>query len=363
MALRNFLQKILVSRRNLGRRLSAEQLGLHSVEQFLYLLRRERIRTDRSGTSFSLLALSISGQEPYQASLLRLADILRRRLRCTDDAGLLADRRVGVLLPDTPPEGAERVASDLRSLFEIGNRKLVCEIYVYPSDQDQMPGGSGQESQAPPLDQPVLPLEAILCESLPAWKRALDVVGAIVGLVLLAPLMLLVAALIKLTSPGPMLFVQERSGRGGRPFAMYKFRTMVVNADEIKCRLQKLNERDGPAFKMRHDPRVTPLGRWLRTSSVDELPQLWNVLRGDMSLVGPRPLPRRESDACLRWHKRRLDVTPGLTCIWQVDRQPSTAFHEWVRMDLRYIQSRSIGHDLKLLLRTVAVVVTGKGGR
>jgi lipopolysaccharide/colanic/teichoic acid biosynthesis glycosyltransferase len=189
----------------------------------------------------------------------------------------------------------------------------------------------------------------------------LDIAGAGVGLLLLSPLLTVVAVAVKLTSAGPVLFTQKRTGAGGRTFVLYKFRSMYVDAEGRKAELMTLNEQDGPAFKIRKDPRVTWLGRWLRSTSLDELPQLWNVLKGDMSLVGPRPLPCNESAACTIWQKRRLDVTPGLTCIWQVEGRSSVSFNEWIRMDLQYLEERSLKADLKLLARTIPAVLSRRG--
>jgi lipopolysaccharide/colanic/teichoic acid biosynthesis glycosyltransferase len=206
-----------------------------------------------------------------------------------------------------------------------------------------------------------LGLYQFLVRPLPVWKRALDVTGAaglLVGLLLVFGA---VAAAIKLSSPGPVFFRQRRSGRGGEPFVMYKFRTMIVDAEARKAALLALNEQDGPAFKVRADPRVTAVGRFLRRTSLDELPQLWNVLLGHMSLVGPRPLPCDETRASEMWHRQRLDVTPGLTCIWQVWGRSQVSFADWVRMDVQYIRSQSLVHDLKLLLLTMPAVVGGKG--
>jgi lipopolysaccharide/colanic/teichoic acid biosynthesis glycosyltransferase len=170
-----------------------------------------------------------------------------------------------------------------------------------------------------------------------------------------------VALAIKLTSRGPILFKQERSGRGGKPFIMYKFRSMQADAEDHKPELRAANEQNGPVFKIKYDPRVTRLGRWLRRTSLDELPQLWNVLLGDMSLVGPRPLPCAESAACASWQRRRLDVTPGLTGLWQVSGRSTISFRDWVRLDMRYIRTLSPQNDLKLILLTVPAVVFGRG--
>ena len=193
------------------------------------------------------------------------------------------------------------------------------------------------------------------------WKRLADLVGATFGLVVLLPMLPFIAAAIKLSSRGPIFFKQQRAGWGGRPFSMWKFRTMVADAEARKAGLMAMNEQDGPAFKIKSDPRVTRMGRFLRKTSIDELPQLWNVLLGDMSLVGPRPLPCREADGCEPWQRRRHDVTPGLTCIWQVRGRSAVSFADWVRMDVEYIESQSLGADLKLILQTVPAMVLRKG--
>jgi lipopolysaccharide/colanic/teichoic acid biosynthesis glycosyltransferase len=208
-----------------------------------------------------------------------------------------------------------------------------------------------------------LGLDHLFVRETPLWKRAFDVVGASLGLLVLLPVFAVIALAIKATSRGPVFFRQLRSGRGGRPFVMYKFRTMTVGADARKSELLHLNEQDGPAFKIRNDPRVSRLGRWLRQTSLDELPQLWNVLVGDMSFVGPRPLPCAETDACARWHRRRLHIVPGLTGLWQVKGRSRVTFDEWMRMDLQYAGSQSLWQDLKLLLLTVPAVVLQKGVR
>jgi exopolysaccharide biosynthesis polyprenyl glycosylphosphotransferase len=195
-----------------------------------------------------------------------------------------------------------------------------------------------------------------------AAKRLTDLAGATVLLVLLSPLMALIALLIRLTSPGPVLFKQERIGRAQQPFAMYKFRTMVEDAETLKAALMHLNEvDDGPMFKIDLDPRVTPIGRLLRRTSLDELPQFLNVLRGEMSIVGPRPLIREESDAVLGWHRARLDLTPGLTGPWQVMGRQHVPFDEMVKLDYLYVAEWSFWNDLKLALRTVAVVARRTG--
>ncbi|MGD0897229.1 MAG: sugar transferase [Thermoguttaceae bacterium] len=324
------------------------------------ILERERTRADRMGEGFSLLMLSLAGERPKRAAAAHVARILEQRLRATDDAGWLNRWRVGIVLPATTPPGAWKVAGDIQKDLP---RDLPVEVAVlyYPSDfppPRELIGESHAQGAGRP--QSVSPMEPVFTQRLPFAKRCLDVVGAVGLLLLLAPLLAMTAICIKLTSPGPVLFKQQRSGRGGRPFLLYKFRSMVVDAEAKKQELMQWNEQDGPAFKIRNDPRVTRLGRFLRQTSIDELPQLWNVVRGDMSLVGPRPLVCNETAACRGWERRRLDVTPGLTCTWQVKGGSRVSFADWVRMDIRYIRSRSLRCDVKLLLQTLPAVVLRK---
>lgn len=196
-------------------------------------------------------------------------------------------------------------------------------------------------------------------------KRTIDIVGSIAGLVLLSPLFLIIAILIKCTSPGPVIFRQVRSGRRGRRFTILKFRSMVANAPELHAGLSGHNEMEGPVFKIAADPRVTPLGAFLRRTSLDEIPQLLNVLRGEMSLVGPRPLPDYETALIEKGtHRRRLSVKPGLTCLWQIrGRNSISNFDEWVQLDIEYIDRASLLLDLWIILRTVPAVLFRKGAR
>ena len=191
-------------------------------------------------------------------------------------------------------------------------------------------------------------------------KRILDLTVSILLLPLLLPLMGLCALAIVCTDPGPVFFVQYRTGRGGRRFPMVKFRTMVRDAERIKRDLAHLNTKGGPDFKIPDDPRVTPLGRLLRRTSLDELPQIWNVLRGDMSLVGPRPTSFDASTYEL-WHTERLEVSPGLTGLWQVGGRADLGFDERVRLDITYVRSRGLALDLRILARTAAAVWRGSG--
>jgi exopolysaccharide biosynthesis polyprenyl glycosylphosphotransferase len=184
-------------------------------------------------------------------------------------------------------------------------------------------------------------------------------------LLIVIPVIPLIALAIKLTSPGPVFFHQQRSGLNGSPFTLYKFRTMVTNAEQFKHELEAMNEMSGPVFKVTNDPRVTPIGKFLRKYSLDELPQLYNVLRTEMSLVGPRPLP---VDEVKRFEnlaqRRRLSVKPGLTCLWQISgRNQISDFRDWVRLDLEYIDNWSLWLDLKILVRTIPAVLIGTGAK
>ena len=196
-------------------------------------------------------------------------------------------------------------------------------------------------------------------------KNLMDRAIALVALIFLAPFFLLIAIGIKLTSPGPVIFPQRRAGRHGRPFTMYKFRSMRTGAEMERDALTAFNQMSGPVFKIDKDPRITAFGTWLRRTSLDEFPQLFNVLLGQMSLVGPRPLPLYEVDNFeLTAHRRRLSMKPGLTCLWQISgRNIVKDFNEWVRLDVQYIDNWSLGLDLSILLRTVPVVLFGKGAR
>jgi exopolysaccharide biosynthesis polyprenyl glycosylphosphotransferase len=192
-------------------------------------------------------------------------------------------------------------------------------------------------------------------------KRSMDLALTFLLLMLALPVVVAVAMAVKLTSGGAILFRQTRCGLNGRLFTLYKFRTMVEGADERRRELLHLNEMEGPVFKVRRDPRVTSLGRFLRRFSLDELPQLWNVLRGDMSLVGPRPPIPEEVARYKRWQRRRLSMKPGLTCLWQISGRNDLDFNRWMELDLEYIDSWSPWLDMKILVKTIPVVLTGKG--
>jgi lipopolysaccharide/colanic/teichoic acid biosynthesis glycosyltransferase len=221
-------------------------------------------------------------------------------------------------------------------------------------------------SEAQPLEfssesSAILPPRASVgrCYMLP--KRLIDVMGATAALILLAVPMGLIALLVKLESRGPVLFCQYRLGENGIPFKFYKFRSMVVNAESIRADLEGVNEATGPVFKIRRDPRITRVGRWIRRTSLDESPQLFHVLLGQMSLVGPRPPLPEEVEHYEPWQRERLAVRPGLTCIWQISGRSDIPFERWVELDIEYVRRRCLLLDLKILLLTLPAVLSGRG--
>jgi lipopolysaccharide/colanic/teichoic acid biosynthesis glycosyltransferase len=366
-------------------------------EAFELLLERERSLADRGTRLFTLIVLRrTSGPRPALQSLARQ---LRRRLRSTDVVGRLGDDRVGVLLSDTNPVEAAFLTTLVDSSTAEQELELAATMFVYPSIQEAVERSRRRDDHRPPHANapaengnghgrhtrsdvrpprpsrrlgaaeaadpqsrwPVRDLWSHFTTPTPLWKRSLDVVVSAVLLVAFLPLLALIALAIRLDSPGPAIFRQTRVGRGGQPFDFFKFRSMHVGAETQRADLAPLNEHDGPVFKMRQDPRVTRVGRVLRRWSLDELPQLWNVLRGDISLVGPRSPTPDEVPLYERWQRRRLSVTGGLTCTWQVSGRSEIPFQEWMRMDLRYIERRGPLYDLWLLGRTVPAVLNGRG--
>ena len=191
-------------------------------------------------------------------------------------------------------------------------------------------------------------------------KRLIDIVCSFLGVLVLSPLFIIIAIIIKMTSKGPVFFSQKRVGKNGKEFDMYKFRSMVVNAEELKEKLAAKNEMSGPMFKMKDDPRVTKVGKFIRKTSIDELPQLWNVLKGDMSLVGPRPSLPKEVAQFENWMYKRLEVKPGLTCYWQVSGRNNIDFEDWMKLDIKYVDERSTWIDIKLIFKTVFVLFGDK---
>ncbi|MCC6766457.1 MAG: sugar transferase [Deltaproteobacteria bacterium] len=270
-------------------------------------------------------------------------------------AALLESRPIDEVFLGLPLDGSEPLIRPIIALCE--EQGITVRVVAHLAALDW-----GKASIDTLGEQPVITISSGPPDSLRlVAKRLIDLAGAGAGLLLLAPVMAAIAIAVKLDSGGPIFFVQERVGLNRRRFPAYKFRTMVVGAETLQADLEHLNEAEGPVFKIEQDPRCTRLGRLLRRLSLDELPQLVNVLMGDMSLVGPRPLPVRDVDRIdTRWHRRRFSVKPGITCLWQINsREPK--FEEWIRSDMEYIDNWSLTLDLKILAKTIPAVISGQG--
>lgn len=390
--LRGFL-----SRRNHRRVLTLDTSKVNVSRTLAPTLERERARADRSGYELSLILMGLDSK-PSKSSpgLSKLIEVLEHRCRITDDVGAFDKHTAFILLSDTEASGARHFAESIKAVMLRQGSETSYAIYSYapakksthkPSDDDDDTSRGGglrkSDSQAAvarriPKSKAFRPstpvamqveeasiqdLKQVFVRPLPIWKRTLDLVVAVPMLVLLWPLLVGIGILIKLESKGSAVFRQQRAGLGGHPFWIYKFRTMVDGAEEHRGSLLHINEHKGPTFKIKKDPRVTRLGEFLRKTSLDELPQLINVILGDMTLVGPRPLPCYEADDCEDWQKRRVEVTPGLTCIWQVSGRCGIDFDDWVRMDLAYQRRRTPGHDVRILLATVPAVLAQRGAQ
>ena len=347
---------------------------LRSRAEILAIVHRECGRCERSGLNFCLVIFE-AGRT--RRALDRLSELLIHNARATDEVGRFDNHRLCVVLAYTDVEGADYYLARVNKRARHEHLNVSSRLLVYPSpqfaeqlrredsrnDDDSSDNGNSAGGSGGEVVRAIERVDDLLVRPMPWWKRLIDIIVSCVGLVVASPAMALAAMAIKLSSRGPIFFLQQRAGLGGRPFTIYKFRTMVPNAEKLKASLLDQSEQDGPAFKMTHDPRVTRVGRLLRKTSIDELPQLWNVLKGEMSLVGPRPLPVDEARAVDAWHRRRLDVTPGVTCIWQVEGRGTVSFDDWVRMDRRYIRRRSVTHDVLLLMRTLPAVLMRRGAK
>jgi len=372
---------------------------------------KERMRCDRHSQYFALVVIHLLPRNGMnQSKQMRLvAKALHYKLRMTDEKGLLLQGGLGVMLPMTNFFGARKVQQTIVDACELIGIQVDASIFTYGSSEafdlvakngNRNPSDSDSDSDFEPECRTQTNLHAVtrvimtphasairadgdsqlrsvgsgdlnhestvstthFCPQYPKWKRATDVVGSLFGLLLAGPVILTAAIAIKANSKGPIFFRQLRTGQFGNPFVMYKLRTMVVDAEELRAKLNALNERDGPAFKIKNDPRVTLVGKFLRSTGIDELPQLWNILIGNMAIVGPRPLPCHEDAQCKTWQRRRLDTKPGLTCFWQISKSRDISFEDWMRLDLQYSRKRSVRSDVSLVFKTVMAVFLGRVG-
>jgi exopolysaccharide biosynthesis polyprenyl glycosylphosphotransferase len=331
----------------------------------------EKRRVDRSRVPLSVALFRFDEKDPGEnPSMWEFLVALQKTTRETDVKGLLDPNVIGLMLIDTDRKGIEKCLKKIMN----GGGDLSCSVVTgtYPDKVFE------KLLSEDPAEADFLPLD--LDESLDsrglqrALKRGLDVSGALIALLLASPIMLTAAIAVKLTSSGPVIFKQTRLGEKGNRFPFYKFRSMYWKTDDrihreyvsslIKGEHEKINQGEGdkPLYKIKEDPRITRLGKIIRKLSVDELPQLYNVLKGEMSLVGPRPPIPYEVEKYDSWHLRRiLEVKPGITGLWQVDGRSRTSFDDMVRLDLRYAQSWSVWLDVKILLKTVKAVLRPKG--
>lgn len=331
---------------------------------FLRHLRREKRRAERAHRPLSLVLYRIDpSTDPAHHDDTRLTELLHACCRETDIFGHLADDLVAVICTETDEKGVQGFMAKVET--HAGQPWFTAVYATYP---DQLFDTLESGDLMPPALHGLL-VQEVGQRTARSYrlKRLLDVAGALALLMLLSPLMAVVAAAVALTSRGPVIFRQQRLGQYGRPFTFYKFRSMRTGNDDgqhrrfVQQMVQGARPEDG-FFKMRGDPRITPIGRFIRRTSIDELPQLFNVLKGDMSLVGPRPPIAYEAEFYDAWHLRRvLCGKPGITGLWQVEGRSRVGFDEMVRMDLRYLRECSLGLDLRILLKTVLVVLRCDG--
>ena len=352
---------------------------VHSNGKFASILNRERDRADRTGQEFSLVVYEVAAGNRHSDSTRRLVSTLLQWIRSTDDIGWLEDGNLAAVLPHTTPDGAWKFVDKVRNAFDGHVPPPDCMVYAYPSWWFGTAGaGPGQappsgNATPPPADsshsgmrysraegadsaRPIEELESNFLRRIPFGKRAGDIVGSLLALILLSPLLLMVALFIRIVSPGPLFFRQERVGYLGRTFTIWKFRTMHVNADASVHRnhLRDLihNEKEMTKLDNGRDNRIIPFGNLLRAAGIDELPQLFNVLRGDMSLIGPRPCIPYEASEYTPWQMRRFDTVPGMTGLWQVSGKNRTTFKEMMRLDIGYARRRALLLDAKIVLLT-----------
>jgi len=349
-----------------GRSLTENSL-IHSTQEFGAILRYERARADRSGGHFSLVALELDRTLGNTGELKKLLQALRNRIRETDQVGWLDDRTAGVMLSGTDLEGAWIFAVTFERDYFKQMALAPFTVYCYPehwlNNGNGTNGGKKSKHQRNRGNHGKLQtrVESTFAGELPGWKRTLDVVGALIFLILSIPVFLLYTLYIKIVSPGPVFFKQKRVGFKGQLFDFLKFRTMCVdnNPNCHATHLKELINSDKPMEKLDEgrDPRIIFGGRIIRKTCLDELPQLINVLRGEMSLVGPRPCLPYEVEEYLRWHKNRFDIRPGITGLWQVSGKNKLTFKQMIRLDISYLRNVSLWLDVKILLRTFPAIV------
>jgi lipopolysaccharide/colanic/teichoic acid biosynthesis glycosyltransferase len=323
------------------------------------ILTHERAMTERNNHTIALLAFHMGKSRINNASAQIMGRVLADRLRATDVAGWLDSHTIAVLLPNTQEKNAILVAEQICRRVLAGGIRMDYECYLYPLEGGASQGSSETSGESCKIGGSH-PLADICVAPFPIWKRGLDIVLCLIGLAVFGPLMLLIALGIKIVSPGPVLFRQERVGFRGKSFVLFKFRSMKVLADTgvHQAHLVHLMEANARLTKLdKGDPRLIPFGKIFRASGLDELPQLFNILRGDMSLIGPRPCVPYEYEHFSQWQKRRCDAYPGLTGLWQVSGKNKTTFTEMMRLDIQYGRRQTLTKDLRILVKTIPAVM------
>lgn len=347
------------------------KINLLPKSYFLKQLRLEKRRAERFKAPLSMALFWLGDEKKGEfGDFKEFLQLLRSRTRETDIVGYLGEDVIGMLLPDTNEKGMQKFTKKIVNDYK--NPPFTVITGTYP---DQLFENLLTENPNPPDFYPFF-LDDLTEANRSGYllKRSLDIVGSLGGILLLSPVILVTALAIKLTSPGPVIFRQIRLGKNGIPFVFYKFRSMYSDTDDrihreyvtklIQGNLEEINQgdREKPVYKMKSDSRVTPVGRIIRKTSIDELPQFFNVLKGEMSLVGPRPPLPYEADKYQSWHLRRvLEMKPGITGLWQVGGRSETSFDDMVRLDIQYIRNCSLMLDLKILIKTVKRVLRSTG--
>jgi lipopolysaccharide/colanic/teichoic acid biosynthesis glycosyltransferase len=330
--------------------------NVFSMEDFKALVKYERARSDRSGSVFSITTFTFDDNN--HANPETVIQKISQYSRSIDCVGWEKDGLISVLLPDTFKQGADSFGRKVQSEFENQkDEKIQFDVYSYPenwqsSEKNATP--SGEEGKA--IGATREHIELFFIDEIPIWKRLLDIIGSSLLLIALSPVFLMLSIYIKSVSPGPAFFKQTRIGYKGVPFVFWKFRTMKSSNDQSfhgEHAKNFIRNGDIPMEKLDlRDPRIIPGGRAIRKSCMDELPQLWNVLKGEMSLVGPRPCIPYEAHEYLRWHTHRFDVLPGLSGLWQVSGKNKLTFKQMVRLDIEYCSDITLWGDLKILFKT-----------
>lgn len=354
--------KLMRDNKTAGRNIAAR---LNTTEELEEIIKHERYRADRTGLVFSLVVFNMEN-----SGFRHKMDFMKKlsaRARNIDEIGIFNNQTIGVVLPDTDLKGAHTFALNAENNFSSPDNKITYNVYSYPDSWFESEsfissvnniGLSGDNSG--PLKDFHPNVESFIVARIPAWKRVIDIAGSAFGLILCMPLFMLVAVYIKIVSPGPVFFRQKRVGYKGKIFTFLKFRTMKHdnNEDLHKDHATDFIKSDKTMEKLDNDDsRIIPGGKLLRKACIDELPQLINVLRGEMSLVGPRPCIPYEAEEYLQWHKNRFNILPGLTGLWQVSGKNKLTFKQMVRLDISYISNLSLWNDIKIIFKTVPAIL------